>query len=145
MSASEKQRATTAERRRRAVAMRFAGVDYETIAERLGYAGRAAACKDVQRALAPNIAEDAAPSTDEARALELMRLDRLQAAAWPAVLKGDLRAIDTVVRIIATRAKLRRDADAAERSAPPATPASEVSGIASLTERIAARRSTATG
>ncbi|SEF34380.1 hypothetical protein SAMN05421837_107351 [Amycolatopsis pretoriensis] len=145
MAASEEQRAKTAERRRRAVAMRFAGVDYETIAERLGYAGRAAACKDIQRALAPNIAEDAAPATDEQRALELMRLDRLQAAAWPAVLKGDLRAIDTVVRIISTRAKIRRDADAAERGARQATPVAEVSGIADLTERIAARRGAATG
>uniref|UniRef100_UPI001B80034B hypothetical protein n=1 Tax=Amycolatopsis pretoriensis TaxID=218821 RepID=UPI001B80034B len=79
------------------------------------------------------------------RALELMRLDRLQAAAWPAVLKGDLRAIDTVVRIISTRAKIRRDADAAERGARQATPVAEVSGIADLTERIAARRGAATG
>lgn len=145
MSDSEDRRARVAERRRKAVGMRMAGVDYETIAERLGYAGRAAACKDIQRALAPRIAEDVKVTTDEQRQLELTRLDRLQAAAWPGVIAGDLRAIDTVVRIIATRAKIRRDAEAAARDARETTPPVGVSGIADLTERIAARRASTTG
>jgi hypothetical protein len=105
MPASKAQRAQTAERRGKAIALRLAGLDYETIAQRLGYSGRAAAYKDIERALAANLAQERA-SSEELRKVELLRLDRLQAAAWQAAATGDLRAIETVLKVIDRRCKL---------------------------------------
>jgi hypothetical protein len=105
MPASKAQRAATAERRGKAVAMKIAGLDFETIAKRLGYASRGAACTDIDRALAANIAEQNQQAA-ELRELEILRLDRLQAAAWTAAVGGDLRAIETVLKVIDRRARL---------------------------------------
>lgn len=105
MSASRAQRAKTAERRGRAIALRLAGLEYQAIADRLGYASRQAARVDVERALQANLAEESRQA-DLLRQVELQRLDRLQAAAWPAAAGGDLRAIDTVLKVIDRRCKL---------------------------------------
>ncbi|WP_333746007.1 hypothetical protein [Streptomyces sp. IBSBF 2950] len=105
MPASKAQRAATAHRRSQAIALRLAGMDYATIAERLDYADRGAASKDVHRALEANLeAESAAVAT--LREIEVQRLDRLQAAAWAKAAKGDLKAIETVLKVIDRRAKL---------------------------------------
>lgn len=42
----------------------------------------------------------------ELRALEALRLDRLQLVVWDRALAGDLRAIDSALAIMAQRAKL---------------------------------------
>lgn len=105
MPASKAQRAATAERRGKAIALRLAGMDYESIAQRLGYADRGAACKDIQRAMEANIAQQT-QSADTLREVELMRLDRLQAAAWQAAASGDLKAIETVLKIVDRRSRL---------------------------------------
>ena len=105
MSASKAQRAATAARRTQAINLRLAGVDYETIAAKLGYASRAAAWIDIDRALKANKAEeDTAKET--LREVDSLRLDRLQAAVWSAATKGDTRAVDSALKIIAQRAKL---------------------------------------
>lgn len=142
MTPTQDRRAANVERRRNAVALALAGVDYDTIAERLDYTNRAAVQKDIQRALRPLIDGRAAQTPDEQREVDLMRLDRLQASVWPAAITGDLRAIDTVTRIIATRARLLR-ADAEAHEAVQAATVMEA-GISDLTARIAARRTTAT-
>ncbi|RSN38580.1 hypothetical protein DMC64_41675 [Amycolatopsis sp. WAC 04197] len=105
MGASKEQRAATAKRRADAIRLRLAGMDYETIAERLEYSSRQAAHKDIQRAMTAYI-QEASAAVDELRNVELMRLDRLQAAAWPAAVKGDLLAIETCRRLIVERRKL---------------------------------------
>lgn len=105
MPASKAQRAATAKRRAQAVAMRMAGLDYQTIADRLEYKTRQAAAKDVERALAANLAE-VTRTAEEFREVERMRLERLQAAAWQAAVGGDLKAIETCLRIIDRRCKL---------------------------------------
>ena len=105
MGASKAQQALTAERRGKAVAMRVAGVDYETIATRLGYASRGAACTDITRALENNLTEQHR-NADVLREEELLRLDRLQAGAWQAAAAGNTRAIDSVLRIIDRRIRL---------------------------------------
>jgi hypothetical protein len=118
MPASKAQQAATAARRTKAIALRMAGVDYETIADRLDYASRQAAAKDVRRALEEYRAEETA-AIEAWRELEGQRLDRLQAAAWSAAAKGDLKAIETVLKVMAQRSKLlgleaekqRNDAD----------------------------------
>ncbi|MFF4403826.1 hypothetical protein [Streptomyces sp. NPDC001404] len=80
-------------------------MDFDTIADRLGYSSRGAATKDLMRALEVRHAEQVAQA-EVLRSVEAQRLDRLQAAAWAAALQGDLRAIETVVRIIDRRCRL---------------------------------------
>lgn len=129
MPASRAQRAKTAERRAKAVEMRLAGADYDTIATTLGYSDRGAAHKDITRALEANIAEQH-HSVELYREEELRTLDLLMAEAW-AVLKRQhvtvshgkvivdedtgqkllddgptLQAIDRILKIRERRAKL---------------------------------------
>jgi hypothetical protein len=105
MPASRAQRAKTAQRRTEAIKLRLAGVDFDTIAARLGYASRGAACTDINRALEQAVAEQTA-SADVLRHEELQRLDRLQAGLWTAAAGGDTKAVDSVLRIIDRRCKL---------------------------------------
>ncbi|MGW1071568.1 hypothetical protein [Streptomyces sp. NPDC002537] len=105
MPASRAQQAATAERRAKAIGLRLAGLDFDTIADRLGYSSRGAATKDLLRALEVRHAEQSAQA-EVLRSVEVQRLDRLQAAAWALALQGDMRAIDTVVRIIDRRCRL---------------------------------------
>jgi hypothetical protein len=105
MPASRAQRAKTAQRRTEAIKLRLAGVDFDTIATRLGYASRGAACTDINRALEQAVAEQTA-SADVLRHEELQRLDRLQAGLWTAAAGGDTKAVDSVLRIIDRRCKL---------------------------------------
>lgn len=106
MPASKAQRAKTAERRAKAIAMKLAGIDYETIAQRLEYrGGRGAVCKDISRALAQNLT-GVRETVDELREMELMRLDRLQSVAWQLALGNkDLRAVETILKIMGQRLK----------------------------------------
>ena len=85
--------------------MRLAGLDYDTIATRLGYASRGAAHTDISRALEANVAE-MNRSAEVLRQEELQRLDRLQAGVWTAAAAGDTRAVETALRIIDRRCKL---------------------------------------
>lgn len=105
MPASKAKQAEVAKRRADAIKLRLAGVDFETIAERLDYASRQAATKDVCRALDAYRADEAG-AIDAWRELEGQRLDRLQAAAWSAAAKGDLKAIETVLKVMGQRSKL---------------------------------------
>lgn len=105
MPSSKAQQADTADRRKKLIAMRQAGIDFDTIAERLGYASRQAASKDMCRILETNLAGERA-EIETLRAQEGERLDRLQAAAWAGAIKGDLKAIDTCAKLIAQRSRL---------------------------------------
>jgi hypothetical protein len=87
MPASRAQRAKTAERRRQAVEMRLAGATLDQIVDKLDYADRAAAHKDITRAMEQNVVELAQP-VEVLRETELQRLDVLWAEAW-AVLKRE--------------------------------------------------------
>jgi hypothetical protein len=103
--ASKAQRTKTAERRAKAVQLRIAGADWETIATICGYASRGAACTDVTRALEVATAE-MTRAADVLRYTELARLDRLQRAFWGEAIKGDADAARTVLGIIDRRCKL---------------------------------------
>jgi hypothetical protein len=65
---------------------------------------------DVYRMMAERFAYDASFLTDGERkgilGIELLRLNALQAAVWPAAMMGDPKSVDSAVRIIATRAKI---------------------------------------
>jgi hypothetical protein len=79
MSTPTARRAEVAARRAKAVALRSQGQTWQAIADALGYADRAAAHKDVTRALDANRAE-LAETTEHHRALALERLDALSRA-----------------------------------------------------------------
>lgn len=99
MSASRAQRAATADRRTKAIALHLAGMDWQAIADQLGYASRGAAHTDVTRALKANLAAEA-EQVEMMRYTVNLRLERLQAAMWPKAVKGDTRAADTCLRAI---------------------------------------------
>lgn len=105
MPASRAQRALTAERRSKALNMRLAGLSYQQIADALEYADRAAACKDITRALELHQRE-AAQSTELLRTAEAARLDLLQSAMWPDAMDGQVRPAETVLKIIDQRIRL---------------------------------------
>lgn len=105
MPASKAQQATTAKRRAQAIALRLAGMDFETIADRLNYANRQAATRDFHRAIAAARLEER-QAVENLREVEGQRLDRLQAAVWAKAIKGDLKAVETVLKVIAQRSRL---------------------------------------
>lgn len=105
MPASRAQQAKTADRRAKAIALHLAGMDWESIADRLGYASRGAAHTDVTRALKANLKAEA-EQVETLRYTTGLRLDRLQAALWPKAVGGDTKAADTVLRIIQQRCKI---------------------------------------
>jgi hypothetical protein len=105
MPISRAQRTVVADRRTKLLQMRLAGVDYDTIADRLDYGSASTARKDFTRAMRETL-ELEAEKADELRTLELQRLDRLQAAAWADALKGNLRAIETVLKVVDRRCRL---------------------------------------
>lgn len=104
----------TAERRAQNLAMRLAGASWDRIADQLGYADKAAACKDFTRALqaARSKLDDQVTTL---KVVELLRLDRLQAAFWTRALSGDHRAGKTVLEVHDRRVRLLKlDADQAK-------------------------------
>lgn len=110
MPPSEAKEQEVRERRKKLVALRLAGVDWQTIADQLGYASRGAACEDWRRANKRSQAELDA-SVEEFRALEYDRLERLRAVAWGRAMQGDMRAAETCLRIhdrLADLLQLRR-------------------------------------
>lgn len=90
------------ERERRVLELRRAGVSFDLIATQVGYRDRGAAYKAYKRALARTLQQPAA----ELRDLEVDRLDRLLTAVWPKALRGDLAAVDRVLRVAERRARL---------------------------------------
>jgi hypothetical protein len=106
MPASKAKQAEVAARRAKAIAMKIAGADWQTIADALGYASRGAAHTDVTRALEANHKAEA-EQVDTLRDVETQRLDRLQAAFWSkAVNERDPKAAEVILKCVAARAKL---------------------------------------
>jgi hypothetical protein len=84
------------------VELRRAGVTWKVIAERTGYASASGAYNAYQR-IAERLIR---PGLEEYRDLELERLDRLQVAVWGKAVTGDIRALDSVLRIIDRRTRI---------------------------------------
>ncbi|MGV2914569.1 hypothetical protein [Streptomyces alfalfae] len=107
MGASKAQRAAAAKKRAQATALRVAGVDWATIAERVGYASAGAACTAVGEALKANLREQD-QNVDELRALGLAKVNRLQAAFWPlAIQQKDPKAAKVVLECIKQEARFQ--------------------------------------
>ena len=120
MPASRAKQAETAGRRADLIRLRRAGRSFDSIAAELGYASRQAASKDFIRPLEQRRDEQAA-EVSVYRQEENERLDALLEAAWPRATQPspvlnkdgdvvgeqlDMRAVDTVLRLMDRRAKL---------------------------------------
>src|SRR6476646_7614424 len=86
-------------RKARCVKLAMAGLDYDEIADEVGYANRGTAWRAVQDSLRSRVTEAAT----EYRELELARLDALHAAHWSQALSGSIRSADLVLRVIDRR------------------------------------------
>lgn len=107
MGASRAQRASAAKKRAQATALRVAGVDWATIAERVGYRSAGAACTAVGEALKANLREQD-QNVEELRALGLAKVNRLQAAFWPlAIQDKDPKAAKVVLECIRQEARFQ--------------------------------------
>ncbi|GAB3487828.1 helix-turn-helix domain-containing protein [Flexivirga lutea] len=102
VTGQHRNRALAAARRAEAVRLRTQGLAYEEIATRLGYASRGTVYRIVSQAVRADVAEAA----EELRQLELARLDALQEALWDAAMSGDVKACETVARVIRDRCQL---------------------------------------
>jgi len=98
---SPAQAAKTRERRAQALELHLAGASYAQIADRLGYASRSAAFECVQAALRETQTLD-----EDTGLLTLARLDAMLTALWPKARRGDVRAVDEVLRIEERRAEV---------------------------------------
>ncbi|MEK6443624.1 hypothetical protein [Pseudonocardia sp. T1-2H] len=103
--ASKAQRAKTAERRTRAITLKIAGMDWQAIADQLGYASRGAACTDVTRAMEKNIAAEGA-AVEVFRSIQLARLERVIAAMWPQAIRGDTTSAEVVRKTVVDICKI---------------------------------------
>jgi hypothetical protein len=99
---SQTRRIKALDRHLQALELRKAGATYQAIAEQLGYAHARGAHKAVASALKATLREVA----DDVRELEIQRLDAALLAIWRRVQAGDYAAIDRLLGIINSRAKL---------------------------------------
>ena len=90
-----------AERRRKALDMRKLGFNYQQIADKYYNGNRGYTYRDIQKAYT-DLTEEAA---EEVRLLELERLDLALNKIMPKVLKGDDKAIQSLLRIMERRSK----------------------------------------
>ena len=102
MAQSAAQRVEIAQRERRAVDLRIAGLTLQQISDTLGLGGRQHAKRMTDR----GIGRDRAASVAEWRALTVERLETAHRVVWPRVLQGDLLAVDRMLRISERVSKL---------------------------------------
>ena len=90
-------------KRARAVELAAGGMSYDEVARAVGYSHRGSAHRAVFKALA----EQEVQAVEDPRALELARLEALQAAIWDdATMGGDTRAARAILRISDQRVRL---------------------------------------
>jgi hypothetical protein len=89
------------DRERKVLELRRTGMSYADIATAVGYTGPGAAWKACQRALTKTLQEPA----DEVRTIELVRLDSYLTYLQDKIERGDVRAIETALRVMDRRAK----------------------------------------
>lgn len=123
-----------------ALELQVKGLTYQQIADELHYATRSAAYKAVQRALASERAQEQDRTVEDHRRLELAKLGRMEAALRPAADRGDLGAVDRLIKITDRRARLLGLNVSVNAPHQPATPVAEGDNVVSLTDRLVAMR-----
>lgn len=88
-------------RRVEVMALRLAGFSHEQIAERFDVAPQ-----QVEAWISETMESAEAPNVAKMRSLENQRLDRAQSAIWSQVVAGNLKAIDTFMRLSQQRSKI---------------------------------------
>jgi hypothetical protein len=86
--------------------LRLGGLTWTEVATKAGYANAATANVEVKAFLQRAALMRDYALRQESLDMEMDRLDALQAAAWGAAMTGDLKAIDTCIRVMGHRAKL---------------------------------------
>jgi len=102
VNGQHRNRALVAARRVRAVELRTAGLTYDQIAAKLGYANRGTVYHVVADALGAQTVE----AVDQLRSLEVERLDMLQLAMWHGAMEGDVPSAIAAIRCIMSRCRL---------------------------------------
>jgi len=100
--AEQQARVKAHDRMMKALEFRKAGLSYEEIAHRTGYKTPQAAWKAVQSALNRSLKE----AGEEVRTIELQRLDAMMLPLYARAKKGELGAVDRLLKILERRAKL---------------------------------------
>lgn len=90
----------------RAYQMRMQGIPWQEIAPKLGYKTPTSVKNAVDVLIKKAIAVADEDLKGEILCLELDRLDALQNAVWGMAIGGDLRAVDSVLKIMTHRARL---------------------------------------
>lgn len=122
------------DREDRVVQFRLAGMNFDAIAKAVGFRDRSAAWKAYSRAMTRRAVPEGGSREDEI-ALEVARLDQMQAQIWPRANRGDLAAMDRVLKIME-----RRDRLAARISAAPVLPAEGVVVGLDVVEKLRRQR-----
>jgi hypothetical protein len=89
-----------------AYVMRQAGYSWGQVAEKCGYSTAKSAQVAVTGYLQRGALAKSEQWRNEALELELDRLDTLQLVVWPEAMGGDLKAVETILKIMNHRAKL---------------------------------------
>ena len=110
--------------------LRRAGLSFEAIAVEV-----ALPKTTVRRYYRNAMARTDSPDVAEARNAEVDRLDRLLVAVWPRALRGDLAAVDRVLKISERRAKLLGLDHAAEPAPEGGAPSAGSSPLDELRKR----------
>jgi hypothetical protein len=92
-----------AERQAKALELRKSGATFESIALALGYKNRSSAADAVTRALRDTVP---AELVNEVRFIENLRLDEMFKRTYTKAMQGDLKAVDSCLRIMARRAAM---------------------------------------
>lgn len=104
MPPSKRQKATLAERRTIVAANLKAGVNYRTIATGTGVSV-GTICRDVKIIL-QEWREARVDQVDDWIELQVARLDELISAVWKEAMRGEVQAIDRVVKLMETQGRL---------------------------------------
>jgi hypothetical protein len=91
------------EKERQVLKYRKGGLTFDAIAEKLGYANESSARAAFKRAV-ERTRDDAIAA--EGRELHRLRLETALTAIWDRVLQGDIKAIETMLKILERDAKL---------------------------------------
>ncbi len=95
-------RVNVAQKQAEALRLRSKGMNFEGIAQKLGYRSAAGAHKAVVAGLQKTLREPA----DELRTMEAERLDRMLEGLWDKAVSGDTWSVDRVLNIMERRTKL---------------------------------------
>jgi hypothetical protein len=86
--------------------LKKSGRTWDEIAEIVGYANGKVAAVEVRRYITESGARMDADERERILSLELDRLDTLFSIAWDQAQTGDLKAVETALKVINTRSKL---------------------------------------